>query len=293
MFRSFISKCILYTCFIAFPISLVAQAENDTIRYTGPSICECVKLAKDDPQLLSRCQQKYDYNTMSSFQRSSFEAKIKACYTPEICDCEERALYDEELKKVCDTTFNLTKMDSTELEIHNSLRKDCFVNKIEKPPLRLICECVNQDESDIGSTNCDDIWDITNLTNQERQQFVKEITQCIEHKDDPDFTLTICECINASEDDFDLKKRCIQKFDINTLTVSEIKHLKSEMGDCSIQSGNDLDLICDCLKEERLSGKMSEACVKSLAGLEKKYASKSKAEMEEFVKQLLDCLSNF
>lgn len=293
MFQSYTNKWLLALLIIVLQSSPVfAQDESDTVRYTGPSICECVKLAKEDRQLLSQCDQKYDYNAMSSFQRSAFEEKIKACTNPAVCDCEERSKIDAELKKVCDTTFILAEMDSVELADYNEQKEDCFIQKIEKPSLKTICECVNQDESDIQNSNCDDIWDITKLTNQERQAFVSEISQCIEHKNDPNFTLTVCECIRADKNDLELKKRCISKFDINSLSSEEITRLKSDMGDCSLQSGNDLELICSCLKEERTTGKMSESCLKNLAGLEKKYESKSKAEMEAFLKQLLDCLSS-
>ena len=254
---------------------------------TGPSICECVKYAKNDPQLLSRCDQRYDYNRMTSYERYAFEQKVVACTSPEVCDCVERSEKDPVLKVVCDSLFDPDQMSEAELTEYDRDKEGCYIAP-ERPDLKTLCDCVNGTAE--SESSCTDIWNISHLTHEERQLFVDDITACLAHEDDPDFTLSVCDCLSAEEDDYELKERCIRKFDLKTLSAQDIEQLKADMGDCDYIGGDEIEQICKCLRDERETGEMSGPCVKLLGQLEQKYATKSPEEMQAFIERLMECL---
>ena len=271
-----------------------ALAQTDSTENAGPTICDCAKHAKDDPQLLSQCEQKYDYNLMSDYEREQFEEKISACDDPEVCDCINRSAKDAYLKKSCDKKFNPDTMTEKELESYNRDKDRCYV-KPEKPSLKLICECVNGDlEKDGLDDKCKDVWNLSNLTKEERMLFVEEVTACIENKDDPDFTLTLCDCLDAGEEEYELMERCVNKFDLNEMSDSTLTDLKDKLDDCDLDLtyGDDVSLACDCFKESPQVEEMSSKCQALLKRLEQKFMNASPTEREAFVQKLMECLTD-
>ncbi len=287
MLRSFISKSLLYlvVCLIWHAGALYAQDDS-------PSICDCAKYAKTDPQLLSRCEQKFDYNSMTNYERLGVEGMIKACNDPEICDCANLGVNDSIISRACAEKYNEDSLDEDEYADYLETKKSC-IKYSNKPPLKTICDCLEpHDKDDIEFSKCKGIWNISNLSSEERQKFVSEITGCIDHKDDPDYTLSLCDCLNTSDDDLEFKERCIKKFDLNAMTDEQITIYKAEIKDCHLYSSgaSEFEIICDCIKQERETGSMSAKCESTLKGLEDKYKNLSPEDMKEFVERLMECL---
>jgi hypothetical protein len=232
---------------------------------------------------------------MSSYERIDVENAIYACAHPEICDCANLGANDTIIAQACLETYNTDSLDEKEYENYLEEKKEC-IQRSNKPPLKTICECLEpHTEDDIDYDHCKGIWDITSLSKEERQKFVAEVSGCMNNTDNPNYTLSLCDCLNAPGQDMAFKERCIQKFDMNNMSDDQILAYKEETKDCSIyqRGGNDIEIICDCIKEERDTGKMSSRCEDVLQNLEEKYKNRSPEEMQELVQKLMDCLGTF
>lgn len=287
MLKYSISKPLFFVvCFLS---TLFASGQTESSS-DAPSICDCKANSYKDSLLLERCELAYNYNEMTSAQRYNFEQKLKACDDPSPCDCETRAKDDAYLKATCEEVFDTTKMSEKELDLYLKEIKACTVIP-DKPSLKEICECVNADD-DEQKGYCKDIWNLTKLSKDDRLLFIEEMQACKEHKDDPDFTLSICDCLDARDDDYELKERCITKFNINELSAVDIEKLRADSKNCNIMrsGGDEFDQICSCLKEEQANGEMSGKCIEFLASLEDKYTSMPPDELQAFYERLLECM---
>ncbi len=294
MLKSYISKgyLLLVSCLLFSQFELNAQDQVDD---NGPSICDCAKYAKTDPLLLSRCEQKFDYNILTSYERLEVERMMTSCLDPDVCDCANLGVNDSIIAKSCSIKYNQDSLSEKAYEDYLEEKSEC-IEQSNKPPLKTICECLEpHDAKDYAYEHCKGIWDISSLSPKERKKFVAEITGCIENKDDPNFTLSLCDCMNAPKDDLDLKERCIEKFDLNSMSSEQIASYREETKNCNVYSGggSEIEIICDCIKEEQETGRMSGKCENILKNLEEKYKNKSPEEMKEFIEQLMDCIGSF
>lgn len=281
------SKAIYFLLCLVGSLNAYTQTESNS---DAPSICDCKANSYKDTLLLERCELAYNYNEMTSAQRYNFEQKLQSCDDPSPCDCITRAEEDHYLKIRCDEVFDTTDMSQKELELYLKEINACTIIP-DKPSLKEICECVNSEEDDQKSY-CKEIWNLTKLSADDRALFIDEMQACIEHKDDPDFTLSICDCLDARHDDYELKERCITKFNINELNSEEIERLRAESKNCNVMrsGGDEFDQICACLKEEQANGQMSGKCMDFLASIEQKYTSMPPEELQAFYERLLECM---
>jgi len=277
------SLVIVFIC--SFILNLNAQKKEEALNINRPTICECARLSIDNDSLRDACAQKFNYNLLSTYERQKIESELSACYHPDVCDCIEKQDTDPFLKTVCDTLFDEAKMTEDELSTYTSDKSLCDIKPIQKPSLKYICNCVNSNQP------CKDLWDITHLSESERIQFIRDISNCISHKDDPLFTLTPCDCINAPKDDLKLKQICIEKFDLNTFSLDDLKLYQSQLSNCDEKVHiEDVGFLCDCLNSIKHGEGISPDCETAIDNLNQKYSDPNSPEAKKIFQKLMDCL---
>lgn len=179
-------------------------------------------------------------------------------------------------------------MSDSALTAYHNEKANCIQE--DGPSHREICACLNDPDVQ-DSEECKELFDLSTRSEDERDAFMSMVNECIEHKDDPGFFLTICDCMRYDSSDPEKMEACLKKFSPRNLTSGDLAALREEYGEC-------LDLwsllyngtICDCIKTFQREG-FSEECEKLFEELTPQVEALPDDERERFLMELEGCIS--
>ena len=266
---------------------------QDSLSIDNITLCQCYKYSSQNEELRKLCDAKWDYNAMDAYSRMSFKRELEVCEDPSVCDCKKLSEKDSALNEICKIEHDTTKMDEDELYEYHRDYDNCIVIARTEKSLDQFCKCINSDMIEKDEfRNCLGFYDLSELTDSARTAFMEKTKGCIDNKDDENYALTICQCINAPKSNTELKQRCITKFNIDSLTQEELKELQNEAQDCEQVvggNGNTIAEVCECIHQMEGGGMPSEHCMKLMQKWEGIFKSATPEERAIIMQQIMDC----
>ncbi|MBT6514403.1 MAG: hypothetical protein HOK65_06505 [Crocinitomicaceae bacterium] len=188
--------------------------------------------------------------------------KLLTISNPTVCDCIKKDYRNIDQKKICAKKFDYDFMTEKDQRDFDAKKEIC------KNPS--VCDCAKANLFNTGLIKaCDNKYRLKWVTVSEKKALLSRMHECTD--DDLSYPkliaksmhqTEICDCINLSDKNYDLKKKCQSLFfDENTKTLEEIETNTALLQKCIEDKNFSIDpTICECKKYAKNDNDFYDAC---------------------------------
>ena len=188
--------------------------------------------------------------------------KLRTIGNPSVCDCIKLEYRNIDQKKICAKKFDYDFMSEKDQRDFDAQKEIC-----NNPS---ICDCAKADLNNTGLIKaCDNKFGLKWITASEKKELLARMHECTD--DDLSYPkliaksmqqTEICDCINLSDKNYDLKKKCERLFfDENTKTLEELETNTALLQKCIEDKNFSIDpTICECKKYAKNDNDFYIAC---------------------------------
>ncbi|MFN3917540.1 MAG: hypothetical protein ACK4K0_07335 [Flavobacteriales bacterium] len=214
----------------------------------NPTICDCANADMNNRGLIKSCYRRYSRGNKTEKQWDDLLKEFENCktqknYTLEnltICDCYNIGRFDYKRTELCQDKF---WSDSSKTDIYTQEMIKCInQNKTTIDPS--LCDCARFEKSDIVYKKvCEKKFQPSKLKGEELKKHLTDKQLCL-HQDVLDnlydkldekniIYYNVCVCFNSKRElTQEQKEICMNAFDIEKLTINEIKAIQFFVGRC-------------------------------------------------------------